>query len=338
MQFGQGKPQVGVLFDSDMGNGIDDVISLAVLFGISGKGESRVVGVSVSKPSLKAAAFADALVRFFQGETGAFQPAAFGGGGSIPIGLNMRGKNGEDTPMMLKTLAVKNPEGKPAFTHTIEQPNETADPLASIRNSLSGQNEKNAIVVLSGPATNLAGLLNLPPAKPLIANKVRQLVAAVGSYPNGAPDPAILADLPAAKKLFAEWPGAILAVGAEVGEAVPFPGASLDTPAFAWAPQHALVEAYKAFKPIPYDAPAAAAAGILQALRPTENYFKLSEPGTISVSDDGRTKFTPGAGGKHQYLIADPAQKERVQQQYVELASAKPAPRAQRFRPPQKKQ
>jgi hypothetical protein len=79
-------------------------------------------------------------------------------------------------------------------------------------------------------------------------------------------------------------------------------------------------------------------AAALYAVRPLENYFKLSDPGTCSVAEDGRLRHTPAAGGKHRMLIADATQKERIQQIYAETASTKPVPRAQRFRPPQKKQ
>ena len=58
----------------------------------------------------------------------------------------------------------------------------------------------------------------------------------------------------------------------------------------------------------------------------------------VTVGDDGGDSLAPAAGGKHRMLIADPAQKERIQQIYAEMASTKPVPRAQRFRPPQKKQ
>ena len=51
------------------------------------------------------------------------------------------------------------------------------------------------------------------------------------------------------------------------------------------------------YKSMPYDAPTWDLTAILQAVRPQENYFKLSEPGTITVQDDGRTKFTPAANG-----------------------------------------
>jgi hypothetical protein len=79
-------------------------------------------------------------------------------------------------------------------------------------------------------------------------------------------------------------------------------------------------------------------AALLYAVRPQEGYFKLSEPGMISVLDDGRTKFTPSPEGKRRYLILDPEQKERVIKTYIEIASAKPVPRQPRFRRQQQQQ
>ena len=64
----------------------------------------------------------------------------------------------------------------------------------------------------------------------------------------------------------------------------------------------------------------------------------LSEPGALTVADDGRIGLAPAAGGKHRTLSADTAQKDRILQIYAEMASTKPVGRAQRFRPPQKKQ
>ena len=53
---------------------------------------------------------------------------------------------------------------------------------------------------------------------------------------------------------------------------------------------------------------------------------------TITVLDDGRTRFAPAADGKHRYLIVDPAQKERITTLYTAMVSAPPAPRPQRGR------
>src|SRR4029077_3771469 len=89
---------------------------------------------------------------------------------------------------------------------------------------------------------------------------------------------------------------------------------------------HPVADAYRGFKPMPFDAPAPALAAILYAAHPTEGDFKLSEPGTITVSEDGRTQFQPAAEGTHRYLLADPAQADRVIARYKELVSAKPAP------------
>ena len=66
---------------------------------------------------------------------------------------------------------------------------------------------------------------------------------------------------------------------------------------------------------------------LLETGDPDDGSFGLSPPGTIAVSDDGRTQFTPGGAGKHRYVIVDPAQKAQLQSLYVALVSAPPAPR-----------
>ena len=207
--------------------------------------------------------------------------------------------------------------------------NDTADPLALIRNALSAQVDQNAIVLLSGPATNLAAFLAIPRNPELIAQKVRSLVVAA--------DALTLSDVPAAKRVFAEWPTPIVVAGSELGDALPFPGASIEKD-FAWSEAHPLVAAYRAYRPMPYDAPAVAMAAALYTVRPQENYFKLSDPGTVTVADNGTISLSPASAGKHRTLIADASQKERIQQLYAETASTKPVGRVQRFRPPQKKQ
>jgi len=328
MQFGQGKPPAGTVFDCDMGNSIDDALALAMLYGFQGKNETRVLSVSVTKPNLKAAAFCDVVDRFYLGEPGPF------GGGSLPVGMATTGKMPEDTPMLVEPLSRKTPEGKPAYARSIEKLNDTAEPVALIRNALTSQYDQNAMVVLTGPATNLAALLDLPGAKALISQKVRYLSWAGGAFPSGPPESAITCDIAAARKLFAEWPTPIVVSGNEVGLALPFPASSIEKD-FAWSQAHPVVDAYRAYKPMPYDAPSWAMTAVLYAIRPQEGYFKLSEPGTVTVLDDGRTRFTASAGGKHRYLVADPAQKDRVIQTYTDIASLKPAGRPQRFRPPQ---
>lgn len=332
---GQTTASVGVIFDTGLGNRIDEALALALLYGLDGKGEARVVALSVSKPNLKAAALCEAIGRFYAGAAS----GAFGAvGRTLPVGLAEEGKLPEDTPMLSVPLAKRSEDGKPLYSHGIEKFSDTAEVRALLRNALAQQPDQSCVVVLTGPATNLAQLLELHGAKDLIKSKVRFLSIAGGAYPAGAPQFNFKTDVPAARKLLAEWPTPIIAAGEEVGATLPFPATSIEKD-FAWSPAHPVADAYRAYQPMPYDAPTTAMAAVLQAIRPQETYFKLSEPGTISVLEDGRTKFMPAPEGRHRHLILDPAQQERVLKTFVELASAKPVPRQPRFRrPPQQQQ
>ncbi len=158
--------------------------------------------------------------------------------------------------------------------------------------------------------------------KELLAAKLKYLVVA----------DRFTADVPAAKKLFAEWPTPIYVMG-DAGKEIVFPGASIDKEFTSAAPDSPFIPAYQAYKPMPYDTPAPAMAASLYAARPQEGYFKVQAPGTITIADDGRANFTPSDKGVHRYLTVDPEKKDKVVQTLVELASAKPV-LPQRFRPP----
>src|SRR5262245_45960237 len=323
---GPARPPIGIAFDGDVGNRIDAVLAIAMLNGLTAKTQARRITLSVSRPSLASAQIADIVGAFYRG-----RPAAGPGGGigaasdatiGMPEGANVSG----DAPRFAPILSAKAADGRPTYTSSITGLVNTAESSVMIRNLLLAQHDGNAAIVLAGPATGLVKILDLYRSGPQITAKCRTLVVAAGSFPAGAAEASIKADVAAAKRLFAEWPTPIVAVGSEVGDALPYPGASIEKD-FAWSPAHPVVDAYRAYKPMPYDAPAPALAAVLQAAFPNEGYFTLSEPGTISVLDDGRTRFTPQADGKHRYLIVDPAQKARVLTQYTSLVPAPPAPR-----------
>ncbi|MGI8990801.1 MAG: hypothetical protein ACR2I2_14645 [Bryobacteraceae bacterium] len=320
--FGQGKPPVGIVFDTIMGRSIDEALALALIYGFDGKNEARLISVSVENPDLKAAAFCDIMARFYAGAINPEFRAFFRG---LPIGLSTdRKAPSEETPMLTAPLA------KAAVPSGIQKLTDTADPMALIRNAFTSQYDQNCVTVLAGPATNLVRVLDLPGAKELIAAKVRLLCFATSEFN-------IKTDTAAAKRLFSEWPTPIVTAGPEIGDALLYPASSIEKD-FAWSTDHPVVEAYRAYKPMPYDAPTWAMTAVLHAVHAKEEYFKVSDPGTIQVLDDGRTRFTASAEGKHRSLILDPAQKERIVKMYTEMASAKPVPRQPRFRPDKKKE
>jgi Inosine-uridine preferring nucleoside hydrolase len=324
-----GKPPLGVIFDSAFGSRPDDALALAMLFGFDGLSDSRLLCIGISTSDLKAAQFCDVIAHFYRLPP----PGALGGmgRGGLVIGLLEAGSPGTSTTLSA-VLAKTNIEGKPAYPRTVETISDTADPLAQMRNVLNTQPDQNVVVVETGPITNLARLLALPSGKDLIARKVKYLVIAAGRYPDGPVDSSIRTDIPAARRVFAEWPTPIVACGAEVGNAIKFPASGIEKD-FDWSPAHPVVDAYRAYQAMPYDAPAGAMAAVLYAVKPQENYFGLSPAGTIEVLSDGRTEFNATPGGKHKYLVVDQMKKASVIETITRLASLKPAAPAPRFRP-----
>ena len=325
------RPSIGIALDGDLGNRIDAVLAVAMLNGFTAKTEARRISLSVSRPSVASAQIADVVAAFYRGRP---MGGAGGGVGAITegvIGMPDGSVQASDSPVLAPVLSTKTSDGALAYTSAITGSVNTAESAVLIRNLLLAQHDGNAAIVLAGPATGVVRILGLYRSGPQITSKCRVLVVAAGSFPAGQPEASITSDVAAARKLFAEWPTPIIAVGTEVGTALPYPGASIDKD-FSWSPAHPLVDAYRAFKPMPYDAPASALAAVLYAVHPHEDYFKLSDPGTISVQDDGSTRFTPAADGKHRYLIVDPAQKDRIASLYTAMVSAPPAPRPGRGR------
>jgi inosine-uridine nucleoside N-ribohydrolase len=321
-------PPLGILFDSDLGNGIDDVLALALLYGAQGRKDvsTVVASISLTTPSLSAAAYCEALNRFIAAVANRNIPERFRRENVGTIGLAETGPGPSETPVLAKVMAEKNEAGEPLYPSEVERIIDTADPAALIRNAMTAYDDQNAVVVLTGPATNLARVMGLNGARELITAKVKFLVVTAGAYPSGDAEYNAKTDIAAAKKLFSEWPTPIVAAGSELGKQLAYPAESIEND-FNWAPRHPVVDAYRAAGTMPYDAPGGDLAAALYGARPDAGYFGLSEPGTIEVLDDGRTKFTPSSAGTHRYLTADVEQKEKIIAAYREFVAAEPAER-----------
>jgi len=312
MQF-EGKQPLGVVYMTSMDRP-DSVLALALLYGLQAKRDSRIGSVCLNGPgaSLGAAIFCDLVQRFYT--PGPMRNA----NQTLLPGLALDGPLPPDSPMIAAAVS------QTAYARSIKRPSDTSLPEAVIRNGVIFNAE--AVMILSAPATYLAKSLDLQGVKELYKDRVKRLVV----VDSGAPQ-----DASAMRKVLAEFPSPIFFCGKDVGDALPFPGASIDKD-FAWAPQHPIVDAIKAYKPGSYDPPSYDMAGALYAVHPDQAFFQLSEPGSIAVADNGRLSFVPGPTGKVRSLIVDPAQKDKILQAYTELASAKPAVPQQRVRPPQK--
>jgi len=302
----EGKQPLGVVYNTSMSRP-DAVFALAMLYGFQGRRESRIGSVSVNGAGLGAAIFCDIMQRFYT-------PGPVRNANQILMpGL------AADVPLPADSAMIKAAvDGK--YTRSIKRVSDTSLPEAVIRNGVIFNAE--AVMILSARATYLAKSLDLEGVKDLYRQRVKMLVVVDSGEPQ---------DVPAMRKVLLEFPSPLVFCGKEIGDALPFPGASVARD-FAWAPAHPVVDAYHAFQAGEYDFPSYDLAAAVHAVHPDKGFFTLSDAGGIEIGEDGRMKFA--GTGKVRSLIFDPAQKEKIIQTFVELASAKPAVPQQRFKPP----
>ena len=70
----QKPPVPAVLFDASLDGDVDQVLALAMLFGLEGRRQVRVASLSTSRFSLRIARFLDLVARFYAGD----RPGAVG--------------------------------------------------------------------------------------------------------------------------------------------------------------------------------------------------------------------------------------------------------------------
>lgn len=300
-------PPVSLIFDTDMGNDVDDALALAMIHALESRGEARLLAVTVTKDNRCAAPFVDLVDTFY-------------GRGEIPVGVVHNGKTPNDRPMICGPVERKRPDGSYVYPRRLLDFREAPEAVSLLRQVLASQKDGSVTIVQVGFSTNLARLLEADRA--LVARKVRLLSVMAGAFPEGKPEYNVKTDIPAAKKLFAEWPTPIVASGYEVGLSILYPATSIEKD-FAYTADHPVAEAYRLHSRMPYNRPTWDLTAVLYAVRP-EGYFSLSPRGTISVDEEGRTHFTPQSAGRHRYLTVDAAQRARALEAMITLASQRP--------------
>lgn len=305
---------VRLIFDTDMGNDVDDAVALAMIHSLESRGEATLLAVTVTKDNPWAAPFIDVMDTFY-------------GRGDIPIGVVHDGKTPEDSNMIRLPSERKRSDGSFVYPHRLLDGRNAPEAVGLLRSVLAREKDGAVVIVQVGFSTNLARLVDSSAGRDLVKQKVRLLSLMGGAFPAGAPEYNIKTDIPSAKKLFAAWPTPIVASGYEIGEKILYPAASI-LHDYQYVPNHPLAEAYRDYMKMPYDRPMWDPTATLYAVRPDS--FSLSPPGIITVDDQGRTHFTAGNNGRHRYLIASPEQRSAALRAIIELASSPPSSRAAR--------
>jgi inosine-uridine nucleoside N-ribohydrolase len=296
-------PSLHVIFDTDMGNDVDDALALAMLHAFASRGEVKLLAVTVSKDNPWAAEYVRLVDEYY-------------GRGTIPVGIVHDGKTKDDGLYVRQVCQL---HGRHPDKAAVQ------DAVELLRKTLAGESDGAVTLIQVGFSTNLARLLESAPDRysnlngmDLVKKKVRLLTMMAGNFAETKPEYNVMIDIPAATKLFASWPTNIYISGYEVGAAILFPAASIEND----FPQgNPVAEAYRLYAKMPYDRPSWDLTTVLYDLRPNRGYFDVSPPGDVLVSENGSTSFQPGAQGKRYFLRVNPIQVARVREACVWLAT-----------------
>jgi inosine-uridine nucleoside N-ribohydrolase len=299
--------QPPVIFDTDIGNDVDDALALVLLHALDSRGECRLAAVTITKDNPWAAPYVDLVNTFYR--------RAY-----IPIGMVKNGVTPQDSPMIRVPAERRRADGALVYPRRLASGTEAPEATALLRRALAEEKDGSVLVVQVGFSTNLARLLDAPADVELVRRKVKLLSMMAGNFVQPKAEYNVQQDTASAAKLFERWPTPIVASGFEIGDALLFPASAIEH-GFVWATDHPVVDAYRNYKKMPYDRPTWDLTAALYAVRPDAGYFSLSPAGKITSDSAGRTQFRAEPEGRHKYLVLSEAQRSRVLEAMVQLAS-----------------
>jgi inosine-uridine nucleoside N-ribohydrolase len=258
---------VPLIFDTDIGNDVDDALALAVIHALESRGEAKLLAVTITKDNRYAAPYIDIVDTFY-------------GRPQVPIGVVKNGKTPEDSAM------IRVPVESNKYARRGGAP---GDAVEVLRKALGGAADGSVVIAQVGFSTNLARLLAAD--RELVARKVKLLSVMAGAFPTGPPEYNVKTDIPSAQKVFEEWPTPIVFSGFEIGKALLFPATAVEH-GFTWVKDHPVADAYRAYMKMPYDRPTWDLTAVLYGVR-----------GRVTVDEKGVTHFAEVAGGRHRYLL-----------------------------------
>jgi len=348
----QSSQPLRVIFDTDIWSDIDDMLALAMLHALQDRGEVKLLAVTISTDNPWCASYVD-LINTFYGHSDI--PVGIVHGGMTTEAFQR--KFPETTwPVTRYTEIIsrrKANDGSPLYPHRLVDGTRAQEAVSLLRKTLAAQPDRSVTVILVGYSTNLARLLDSQAdsasrlnGRDLVRKKVKLLSVMAGNFrhtqsegktlPAGAPEFNLLVDVPAAQKVFSSWPTPVVDSGFEIGLAMLYPGQRLMRD-YAYVEHHPIADTYRAYCeemkasdpkikqcPQDHDHPTFDLTAVLYAARPDQNYFSISKPGTITVRQDGGSRFQESQGGMHRYLVLSEEQNARTLEAMMMLASQPP--------------
>ncbi|MDO5570664.1 MAG: nucleoside hydrolase [Bacteroidales bacterium] len=307
---------IPVIFETDMGNDIDDALALDMLYKYNKSGKIKIIGMMTNREGDSSPEFLDIMNTFY-------------GYKKIPIGSVKKGAMCEGDSHYTEAVCEMKKGNKPAFKREIKDIKAVPEAYKLYRRLLSLSKDSSVVIISVGFSTNLARLMESGPdeyskdsGKDLIAKKVKHLYMMAGEFVHqNYTEYNVVKDIPAAKMVFEQWPGQITTSPFIVGEKILYPGSSIAEMDNENEP-HPMIEAYKAYSKMSYDRPTWDLTAVLCAIEPSEKYFSLSEKGFITVNEFGTTTFTPDNKGNSQFMSVTDQQAKNTKEKLVEIITS----------------
>ena len=312
-----GAKPVKVIFDTDMGNDVDDVVALDMFYKYLDRGEVELLGIISSKRELGSVKFIDAMNTLY-------------GYPDIPVGLVKTYPEEEYTCTDKRlnyadyTVAAHN------YHHTIKDWEAVEDGYKLIRKLLASQPDKSVTFVTVGFSTNMARLLASPAddhspldGKSLMAQKADKVVIMAGNFHERKKEYNIYKDHFAAVRFIAECPVPMYFTDFALGKSTLYPYQCVEQ-GFKYAENHPLVVAFNYYAQMPYNRPLWDPTAVLFAVEGHKGYASLSKNGYVTVDEKDITDFTADKKSNRRYYIVNDRQRAAIVRRIVELTMLTP--------------
>ena len=305
--------KIPVIFDTDLGNDVDDAIALAMLYRYTDEGKVNLLAMGLSKEGEAPAACLDIFNHWYCRQ-------------DTPWGVihNAVVCGNEENNYAVALSQMKELGGRYLYSRDISlNYADRPEAVKVYRKALSQAKDSSVVMVVVGFATNMARLLETEAdeyselsGKELVARKIKSLAVMAGSFDGTThSEYNVQMDVESYKTLVSQWPTDITFIPFELGIKVLYPASSIEN---GYREGHPLVAAYRNFLEMPYDRPCWDPATLLYAVEGGD-LFKESRRGTVTVADDGETIFTPHMNGRHKYLSVGKKQAEKLSARIVSL-------------------
>ena len=150
---------VRLIFDTDIGNDVDDVLALGMIHSLQDRGACRLLAVTITKDSELAGPFVDLLNTFYHR-------------GSTPIGMVRPGKTPE--PGKFLPMAAEKTNGTFRYPHKLIRSDDAPEAVGLLRKLLAAEPDGSVSIAQVGFSTNLAlwperTMFVRPPERPRVS-------------------------------------------------------------------------------------------------------------------------------------------------------------------------